>query len=203
MVTSRNTTTAPTVLPARSRIGAAESWIAISWPWRFISTLCSARSTTLPSRRQRSSGFSRSSRAHFIQQPQHLADRLAARLGAGPAGELLGDRIEVIDAAFAVGGDHRIADRLQRHLRAFLLGEHRLLGALARGDVGHRALEGHDALLGVAQHARAFQRDHLLAIATAQQHLGVVDFALHVEPLLEARRARPAFQYSVATLGSA
>ena len=50
--------TAPISVPARSRIGAAESWIEISCSLRLISSVGSASSTVRPSRRQRRIGLS-------------------------------------------------------------------------------------------------------------------------------------------------
>ena len=47
--------------------------------------------------------------------------------------------------AAGIGGDHRVADGLQRDVRAILLREDGLLGALALGDVGNRAFVADDA----------------------------------------------------------
>ena len=80
---------------------------------------------------------------------QHCSIEQAARIRAAPAGQLLGDRIEVLDAPLAVGGDHAVADRLQRDLGALLLLEDRRFGPLALGDVDDRALEADDPTLQI------------------------------------------------------
>ena len=47
-------------------------------------------------------------------------------------------RVQIFDAPFGVGSDHRIADGGQRHLDPALLAPQRLLGALQVGDVHER-----------------------------------------------------------------
>jgi hypothetical protein len=69
------------------------------------------------------------------------------------------------------GGDDAIADRLQRHLRAFLFLEDRLLDALARGDVGDGAFIGDDLLQFIAHDARALEHHDLRAVAPPQQRI--------------------------------
>src|SRR6516165_928542 len=78
--------------------------------------------------------------SQLIDETQHRSDRLSAGLGERPGSEAFGNRIDVLDASLGIRADHRIADRLQRYLRPLLLGKDRLLGALALGDVGDRAL---------------------------------------------------------------
>src|SRR6185295_2220908 len=55
---------------------------------------------------------------HQLENPQR---RLALRLDRGPPGEMLGDRIEIIDAAFRIGADHAVADRGEGDLGALPL----------------------------------------------------------------------------------
>jgi hypothetical protein len=50
-----------------------------------------------------------------------LVERACPRLGVAPAGEPLGDRIEVLHAAGVVRRDHRIADRVQRDAQLLVL----------------------------------------------------------------------------------
>ena len=58
----------------------------------------------------------------IVDQLEHEAGRLAQRLLLAPAGKAQCRRVEIADAAFGIGGDHRIADRFQRDLRTFLFG---------------------------------------------------------------------------------
>ncbi len=76
--------------------------------------------------------------------------------------------------------DHRVADRLQRDVRAILFREDRLLGALALGDVRDRAFVTDDAAAAVAHAAGILQRHHLRAVAPAQHHFHRADFAVGV-----------------------
>ena len=93
--------TAPIRLPARSRIGAAESWIAISWPRRFTSTVCSVEAEHLPlAQAAHDRALGRLAR-RLIDHGQHFADELPLRLAVLPAGQALGHRIHVVDAPFA------------------------------------------------------------------------------------------------------
>ena len=58
-------------------------------------------------------------------------DRLAAGLGGAPAGQPLGDRVQVVDDPGGVGADDAVADRGEGHLGALLLLGEGLLGELA------------------------------------------------------------------------
>ena len=80
--------------------------------------------------------------------------------------------------------------------------EHRLLGALALGDVGDRALIGHDALLLVAHHPRALEHHQLRAVAAAQYRFGVVDLAVRCSSCTNSARSA-GFQHSEAAPRSA
>ncbi len=68
--------------------------------------------------------------AGFDNRPENRAYWLSPGFLQTPLGELLRHRIQVFDGSFAVGGDHRVTDGVQRDLRAVLLGLKRLLGLL-------------------------------------------------------------------------
>src|SRR5437660_115108 len=103
----------------------------------------------------------------LVDEIQDLADRAAARLLQAPGRQALGDRIDVFDAPLGIGADDGVANRLERHLRPLLLGEHRLLGALALRDVRNRTLVAHDAVFSVTHCARVLQNHDLLPVAPA------------------------------------
>ena len=136
--------TAPIRFPARSRIGAAESWMAISWPRREMSAVCCVKPEHLPLAQAPHDGALACLARALIDHRQHVAHQPSLRLAVLPARQALRHRVHVVDAPFGVRGDHRIADRLQRHLRALLGLEHGGLGLLALGDVGDRALVAGD-----------------------------------------------------------
>ena len=71
----------------------------------------------------------------LVEGAEDLVDGAAKAVLEPPAGQLLRHRVQVLDAAVRVAGDHAVADRLQGDLRAFLLAEQRLLVQLALGDV--------------------------------------------------------------------
>ena len=83
----------------------------------------------------------------LVDDPEHFLERTAARLGARPSRQRLRRRIERLDTALLVGGDDAFGNRLQRDLRAVLLGVELRLGLLAIGDVGDRA--GHPGDLAI------------------------------------------------------
>ena len=91
--------------------------------------------------------------ARLADQVDHLADRTARGLGRIPAGELLGDGVQVLDTPFGVGGDDGVADRLERDLGLPFL-EQLDLGLLAHRDVRDRALVADDLSLLVADESR-------------------------------------------------
>ena len=126
----------------------------------------------------------------FVEDVEDFAQRLAARLARLPAGQILGDRIQVLDAAFGVGRDHGVADRLQRDLRLFLLLEHRGFGALALADVGDRAFVADELAVLVAHGARALDHGQRRAVDASQLELGVA----HLAVALERRDDRDAFR---------
>src|SRR5580700_7487679 len=102
--------------------------------------------------------------ADFINQIQHRRDRAAASLRDAPSGEALGDGIEIIDLPVRIGADHGIADRSEGHLRALLLREHRLLGALALSYIGDSALVSEDSPCSIPQDAGVLEHDELFAV---------------------------------------
>ena len=113
----------------------------------------------------------------LLDHGEDRLDQLPFGLAPFPAGEAFRDRIHVVDAAERVGGDHRIADRLERDLGALLRLEHAGFCLLARGDVGDRALEARDAALLVAHHAAVVDHHEHGAVLAAQDGLGVAHFA--------------------------
>ncbi|HZP20711.1 MAG TPA: hypothetical protein VFB16_10960 [Bauldia sp.] len=62
-----------------------------------------------------------------VDHLENLADRATRRLLARPARHLLGDRIEVGDPAVYVGGQNRVADRVECYFGAFPFVEESLL----------------------------------------------------------------------------
>ena len=117
----------------------------------------------------------------LVHHGQDIADELRLRLAVLPSRQALRDRVHVVDAPFGIGGDDRIADRLQRDLRAFLRLEYRRLRLLARRDVGDRSLESDQAALLVAHRAAVVDHHEHAAVLAAQDvflvaHLAV---ALH------------------------
>ena len=62
-----------------------------------------------------------------MEAAKDLIDQAPLRVLDAPAGELLGDRIQIFDAAGRVGRDHTVTDGLQRDLRALLFFEERVL----------------------------------------------------------------------------
>ena len=71
----------------------------------------------------------------LMEAAEHLLDRAPLAVLEPPAGQRLGDRVDVVDDAAGIGRDDAVADALQRDLRAFLLAEQRLLVELAVSDV--------------------------------------------------------------------
>jgi hypothetical protein len=73
--------------------------------------------------------------ARLADDVEHPVERLAHGVGARPAGERLGDRVQVLDPAGDVGGDDAIADARERGPQPLALRRDRRLGAVARGEV--------------------------------------------------------------------
>ena len=59
----------------------------------------------------------------LLDDAKHVTKRQPLRLVRGDARQRLGHRIQVFDVPVQVGGDHRVADRLQRDLRPIALSE--------------------------------------------------------------------------------
>ena len=116
--------------------------------------------------------------ARLVDQVDDLADRTARGLGRIPAGELLGDGVQVLDTPFGVGGDDGVADRLQRDLGLLLFLEQLDLGALALRDVRDRALVADDLSVLVADQARVLDYGDDVPVAPAQLVLGVAHYAV-------------------------
>ncbi len=118
----------------------------------------------------------------LTDQVEYVADRTAGRFGRVPAGELLGDRVQVLDAPFGIGGDDRVADRLERDLRLLLFLEKLDLGLLAHRDVGNRTFVADDLAVLVAQQSRVLDHGDGSAVASAELVLRIADHAVAREP---------------------
>ena len=136
---------------------------------------------TLPSRSERVTGSSSGSRVASLRMLKTSRSDLPLRLVRVPAGQILGDRIQILDAPVGVRRDHGVADRLQRDLRLLLLLEHRSLGALALADVGDRAFVADQIAVLVAHGARALDHRQRRAVDASQLELGVADLAVALE----------------------
>jgi len=120
-LTSWNTSTPPDTAPEPSRIGDAVLSMYISLPSRLMS---SVGRTDLIARLRRiatDSGFSSGSQVSSWKPRKMSSMCLPAASSKRQPGELFGDRVQVLDGQVRVGGDHAVADRLQRDLRALLL----------------------------------------------------------------------------------
>ena len=108
-------------------------------------------------------GLGAGRRLRLVHQAEQRLDRQPLGVVQLPAGEVLGDRIQVLDPALDVGGDDAVADRGERHLRALLLGEQLGRGELLVGDVGERARDAHRLVGGVAHGLAAHAEPAVLA----------------------------------------
>ena len=137
----------------------------------------------------------------LVEAAEDVVDVLALRLLEAPPGQVLCNRVEVLDGQVLVGGDHAVADRLQRDLRAFLLLEERVLVELALGDVG---LDAHQAPQPPgAVRARLGAADHPAPVAVAVAHAVhaledrrlardvVADHHLHARHFVRVHQAAP------------
>jgi len=103
-----------------------------------------------------------------VDDAEDVTQRLSTGLFERPARQPLGDGVHARHAAFQIGGDHRVADRLQRDRQALLAGAQDLLGALALGDVDHSADRAHLVALtarAAEERLRACRQEAHLAIA--------------------------------------
>jgi len=143
--------TAPISRPDRSRIGAAESWIEISCSRRLISqrrlrkldraALAQAAQDRAVDRQPR----------RLVDHLEHFGHRATNCLGSAPTGQFLSDRVQVLDVTVGIGGEHCVADRLQRDLGLILFCGELQLHGLALADVGERSLVADDLAVGIAQ----------------------------------------------------
>ncbi len=85
--------------------------------------------------RQRHQVGHRRARA-FVVQRTYLPHRQSLRFHSAPAGQQLRRRVKGLDPPPYIRGDDGVADRLQGHLRTFLLGKQLGLGQLLLGNVG-------------------------------------------------------------------
>ncbi len=117
----------------------------------------------------------------LVDDRHDLGNGLVARAADIPPGQVLGDRVDVIDTPVRISGDHAIADGLQRHLGALLFLEDPRFGALAIGDVGNRALVGDDVAILVVDGPRVLEDHDFPAVLAAQPVLEILDEALCLE----------------------
>src|SRR5579862_9211755 len=106
-----------------------------------------------------------------------IADRTAAGLVETPGSQSLSHGIDVFDTAIRIGTDHRVTDRLQRHLCTLLLGKYSLLGAFAFSDVRNGTLIPDDPVTSIAHRACIFEDHDLLPIPSAHPKLCTADLA--------------------------
>src|SRR5210317_65499 len=99
-----------------------------------------------------------------------------------PPGQILGNGIYIVNAAFCVGGDNAITDRLKGYLRSFLFRENASLRHLAFRDVGYRSFVGNDIAVVIVDSTRVFQNDNLPAVFSTQAIFEVLYDALRLQP---------------------
>ena len=120
---SRNTSTQPSILPSRSRIGAALSSIGMldAVPvdqQRVVGQADDRRLRAAPARPDSATG----ARVASLTMRNTASSGWPCGLGAAPAGQRLGDRIHVRHPAVDVGRDDRVADAGERDLQPLGLG---------------------------------------------------------------------------------
>src|SRR5580658_3622167 len=104
----------------------------------------------------------------LVERTEDLLDRAAHGVFQAPAGQLFGDRVDVVDGRVCIGGDDAVADRLQGDLRALLLAKQRLLVQLALGDVELDPDQAQQP--AVLVDARGGPADHPAPLAVAVAH---------------------------------
>src|SRR5690606_12378801 len=122
----------------------------------------------------------------LVHELDDLLHALALRLAPIPAGELLRDRVQILDPAARIGREHGIADRLQRDLRALLLAEQRTLGRLALRDIRDRPFEIVRLAVAGPHDTRVHDDGDDAAVAPTQLILEVAYAAVRLE-----RREQP------------
>ena len=120
-----------------------------------------------------------------VEQLENFLDRTALRLGTGPAGHRFGYRVERGHAQFGIGGDHRIADRAQRHFGQLALAVERLLERLALADVLRLRHEIARLPMLVAYHRHAQLQVHCVAVLVEVALLQLIGVALAGQQLAE------------------
>ena len=118
----------------------------------------------------------------LVDDLEHIVERLAVGLVSFPAGQLLGNRVQIVDAPGGVGRDDRIADRAQRDLGALFLLEHLSLRTLRFGDVGERALEPTADAGHALNQARVLAHRDDAPISPAQLVLGIAQLTGVAQP---------------------
>ncbi len=88
----------------------------------------------------------------FVEHGKHAGERFSPRFGEAPSGEVLRDRIEVLDHSPPVSRDHRIGDGGKRDQGALPLAEQRGLGLFPLRHVGLHADHPERVPLAVALH---------------------------------------------------
>ena len=132
----------------------------------------------------------------LVDDVEDAGHRLAAGLVGAPAGQPLGDRVEVVDEAGGVGADDAVADRGEGHLGELLLLGERLLGELALdlgGGAGGEDLEDRQRRHVVADRRGAHHRHvpERPAGAVEERHGDVaLDAGLHQPAVARGRAAR-------------
>ena len=203
-VTSRNTSTAPTTWPSRSRIGAQLSAICAlaaiacnqhrcGWPGPVS---CHAPGFPCTGIADGLAGF-------LVDDVKNLVHRAARGFRLRPAGELFGKGIQQRHTPFGIGGYHGIADGVERNREPFLAdlqGDVGLLqlfirlllnleqmlslcfDLLARGIVGADQQIADDCILGIAQRRdRHDRREAAAVLADISQLVNVLDAARGLE----------------------
>ncbi len=87
----------------------------------------------------------------LVHDAEDLSRRPTSGLGTGPAGQTLGHRVHVVDAALRVRRDHCVTDRIQGHLHPLLGFEEPPFGTLAISHVDTDADNLVDRTAGVLQ----------------------------------------------------
>jgi hypothetical protein len=136
-LTSWKTITAPATRPSRLWMGAAESSIGDSNPSRRISTQFARQPHRPVLRDGTQHRVLRGQACRAVDDPEYLGQRPAQRLLTRPAGHRLRHLIQIGHVAHKIGGQHGIADGVERDLGALLLLEQ---GFFRRAQHEFRAL---------------------------------------------------------------
>lgn len=85
-----------------------------------------------------------------------------------PAGDVLGNGVEVFNVALAVSGDDRVTNRVQRNLGEFFLLIERILKRLTGGDIGLRSSDAIWVAVFIPKRGASGKKPTIGAIAMAQ-----------------------------------